>query len=112
MPPGERRKEHRYVVDAVQIAFGQKRFPVIDIAVSGVRVACAPHEFEALKSQPCRLEFSFEDSIQVFAIEPRLIRSTNLCVAIGYTAPIADWEAFIREFDTFRVRELDDQLFD
>jgi hypothetical protein len=112
MPTDERRKEHRYVVEAVQLALGMRRFPVIDIAISGARISCSPKEFEALKDRPCQLEFGSEAPLETFAIEPFLIRSTDLCVVLGYAAPQPDWESYIRRFDTFHVHELDTLLFD
>ena len=108
----ERRKEHRYVVDSVYLTLGEERFPVIDIAASGARISCAPREFDLSKSASCRLEFGNEGALQIFAIEPRLVRSTDLYVVVGYSPPVSEWEAFIRTFDTFHVRELDDHLFD
>jgi hypothetical protein len=112
MPLSGRRKEHRYVVEAVQLALGTRRFHVIDIAASGARVSCGAKEFEALKDQPCRLEFGSEAQLETFAIEPYLIRSTELYVVLGYAPPKPDWESFIRRFDTFHVHELDTLLFD
>lgn len=108
----ERRKEHRYVVDAVHLGFGEQRFPVIDLSKSSARISCGPAEYAASLDSPARLEFGADAPIDAYAIEPRIIRSTDLYVVIGYTPPKEDWEAFIRRFDTFHVSELDVLLFD
>jgi hypothetical protein len=112
MSGSERRREHRYVVDAVHLAVGPRRFPVIDIAASGARISCTPTEFAELDKDLCRLEFGSEPPYEVLAIEPHLIRSTDLYVVLGYKPPKPDWENFIRRYDTFHVHELDAQLFD
>jgi hypothetical protein len=68
MAAGERRKEPRYVVDAVNLIAGDESWPLIDRA--------------------------------------------ELYVVLGFEPPAPNWNEYIRQFDTFHVRELDDQLFD
>lgn len=112
MSGSERRRERRYVVDAVHLAAGHERFPVIDIAASGARISCTPAEFSKLGKSCCRLEFGSEPPYEVFAIDPHLIRQADLYVVLGYSAPMPGWEDYIRRYDTFHVHELDAQLFD
>ncbi|MFO1185998.1 MAG: hypothetical protein U1E87_00175 [Alphaproteobacteria bacterium] len=112
MSGSERRRERRYVVDAVHLSVGPQRFPVIDIAASGARISCSPAEFAKLNKSICRLEFGSEPPYEVFAIDPRLIRQQELYIVLGYEAPGPNWEDFIRRYDTFHVHELDAQLFD
>jgi hypothetical protein len=111
MASGERRKELRYVVDDVQIVIGGVRYPVIDIASSGARISCALRNFTSHTDDRCRIEFG-ADPVVSYEIDARLIRSTALYIVIGYDPPRADWEAFIRTYDTFHVHELDEQLFE
>lgn len=108
----ERRKEQRYVVDAVQLAAGGVRFPVIDLSRTGARISCSPQQFARIQAQPISLEFTTDTAVTTFAIDARLIRSMEMYVVVGYSPPRSDWEEFIRQFDTFHVRELDVQLFD
>jgi hypothetical protein len=85
---------------------------VIDISISGARISCPPRDYEKAAGAPHELEFNREGQRDVFKILPRVIRSTPLYVVLGFDPPRRDWEAYISQFDTFHVHELDAQLFD
>jgi hypothetical protein len=113
MARGERRKEPRYVVDAVNLIIGGRSYPVIDISPSSARISCPPREYAQAGEVPMQFEFTADGGKrEVYAIKPRLIRLADLYVVLGFDPPRPDWEAYIRKFDTFHVHELDDQLFD
>jgi hypothetical protein len=109
---GERRKEPRYVVDAVNLIVGKHSFPVIDISTSGARISCSPRDYARAGDAPPTLEFNRDGCRETYAIRPRIIRVTDLYVVLGFDPPRPDWEVYIRRFDTFHVHELDKQLFD
>lgn len=111
MAGGERRKEPRYVVDAVNLLLGDRSHPVIDISISGARISCPPREYERAASGRAILEFNQEGQCQVFEIQPHVLRKAELYVVLTFEPPQADWESFIRQFDTFHVHELDERLF-
>ena len=112
MAGGERRKEPRFVVDAVNLLIDGIGYPVIDISTSGARISCPPFEYSKAEGRPVVLEFNCEGNRETFTIKPRVIREAELYVVLGFEPPRADWESYIRRFDTFHVHELDDQLFD
>jgi hypothetical protein len=113
MASGERRREPRYVVDAVNLVVGGRSYPVIDISPSSARISCPPRDYAQAGETSMQFEFNSEGGRRdVFTIKPRLIRLADLYVVIGFEPPRTDWEAYIRNFDTFHVHELDDQLFD
>jgi len=112
MAGSERRKEPRFVVDDVNLIVGGIGYPVIDISISGARISCSPHEYSNAGDGPLTLEFNHDGKRESFAIKPRLIRQAELYVVLGFDPPRADWENYIRRFDTFHVHELDEQLFD
>ena len=109
---GERRKESRYVVDSVNLIAGGRSYPVIDISSSGARISCQPREYAKVGENKIELEFLRDQRRDVYTIRPRLIRMAELYVVLGFDPPRSDWENYIRQFDTFHVHELDDQLFD
>ncbi len=111
MAGGERRKEPRFVVDAVNLILDGASYPVIDISISGARISCPTREFTKAGA-PLTLEFNRDASRETFTIVPRVIRRADLYVVLGFEPPRADWENYIRQFDTFHVHELDEQLFD
>lgn len=112
MAESERRKEPRYVVDAVNLIAGDESWPVIDISETGARVSCPPTDYDGVGDAPKLLEFVKDDSRELFRIEPSVIRKAELYVVLGFEPPAPNWNEYIRQFDTFHVRELDDQLFD
>ena len=112
MQASERRKEQRFVVDAVQGAFGDTRFAGIGIAASGARVSCSPADYEAVRARGCKIEFERGGEILAFPIVTHVIRAHAFYVVLGYSPPAPNWPEFIRQFDTFHVHELDAQLFD
>jgi hypothetical protein len=112
MAGGERRKQPRFVVDAVNLNIGGASYPVIDISISGARISCTPRDYSKGGNGPVALEFNREGRRETFTINPRPIRMADLYVVLGFDPPRADWENYIRQFDTFHVHELDDQLFD
>ena len=112
MAGGERRKEPRYVVDDVNLILGGNSYPVIDISISGARISCPPAEYSRVENEPLTLEFNRDGKRETFKIEPTLIRKAELYVVLAFDPPRADWENYIRGFDTFHVHELDEQLFD
>lgn len=112
MAGGERRKEPRFVVDAVNLILDGASYPVIDISISGARISCPPREYSKSDRYPVTLEFNRDGARETFKIKPRVIRLAELYVVLGFDPPRADWENYIRQFDTFHVHELDEQLFD
>jgi hypothetical protein len=112
MAGGERRKEPRFVVDAVNLMLGGMSYPVIDISISGARISCPPAEYSKAGNGPLTLEFNREGNRETFKIEPTVIRMAALYVVLGFDPPRPNWENYIRQFDTFHVHELDEQLFD
>ena len=112
MAGSERRKEPRYVVDAVNLILAGRSYPVIDISVSSARISCAPREYSRAGDGPLDIEFNLQGRRDVYAIRPRLIRMADLYVVLGFDPPRSDWASYIRQYDTFHVHELDDQLFD
>ena len=112
MAAGERRREARYVVDAVNLIAAGECWPLIDISATGARVSCTPQEYERVGDIPKDLEFNRDGVRTLFRIEPYVIRRADLYIVLGFDPPTPDWENHIRQFDTFHVRELDDQLFD
>jgi hypothetical protein len=112
MASGERRKEPRYVVDAVNLLASGGSYPVIDISPSSARISCPPRDYAKCCDGALRLEFVREGKREIYDIRPRLIRATDLYVVLGFDPPRSDWDVYIRQFDTFHVRELDVQLFD
>lgn len=112
MAASERRKEPRYVVDAVNLIADGESWPVIDISATGARVSCLPADYERVGDAPKLLEFTKDEMRELFRIEPRVIRKAPLYVVLGFEPPAANWDSYIRQFDTFHVHELDDQLFD
>lgn len=109
---GERRKESRYVVDAVNLIAGDRSYPIIDLSPSSARISCAPRDYARLIENKAEIELIRDGRRDVYPIRPRLVRMADLYVVIGFDPPRSDWESYIRQFDTFHVHELDDQLFD
>jgi hypothetical protein len=109
---GERRKESRYVVDAVNLLADGRSYPVIDLSPSSARISCAPRDYARIGEAKVELELIREARRDVYTIKPRLVRTADLYVVIGFEPPRSDWDSYIRQFDTFHVHELDVQLFD
>lgn len=112
MAGSERRKEPRFVVDAVNLILDGESYPVIDISISGARISCPPRDYAKAGGKAVTLEFNRDGTRETFTIKPRIIRLAELYVVLGFDPPRADWESYIRSFDTFHVHELDEQLFD
>jgi len=112
MAGGERRKEPRFVVDAVDLILDGECYPVIDISISGARISCTPSEYAKSGGRPVTLQFNRDGGGECYTIRPRIIRLADLYVVLGFDPPRRDWENYIRQFDTFHVHELDEQLFD
>jgi hypothetical protein len=112
MAAGERRKETRYVVDAVNLIAAGESWPLIDISAAGARVSCAPQDYERVGDATKTLEFIKDGTRELFPIEPHIIRKADLYIVLGFEPPAPNWDSYIRQFDTFHVRELDDHLFD
>ena len=109
---GERRKEPRYVVDAVNLIIGGRGYPVIDISLSGARISCSPRDYARAGDDLIELEFNKDGRSESYPIRPHIIRTTDLYVVLGFDPPRSDWDTYIRQFDTFHVHELDEQLFE
>jgi hypothetical protein len=112
MAAGERRREARYVVDAVNLIAAGESWPLIDISAAGARISCQPTDYERVGDAPKTLEFNKDGMRDLFPIEPRIIRKADLYIVLGFEPPAPNWDSYIRRFDTFHVRELDDHLFD
>lgn len=111
MSAAERRRERRYVVEGVSLMVDGERHAVIDLSYSAARIACTVDQVLSSGGAPLVLEFDGAERF-TFRFPIRVVRYSDLYVVVGYEAPRANWEDFIKRFDTFHVDELDTALFD
>jgi hypothetical protein len=102
----ERRAEVRYIVSGMTAAIDGAECEILDISVSAVRlVRPAGFQPDGRRYGVC---FTINDGrgIATHAVTGRLIRTTELCVVLGYAAPVSYWENVLRSLDVFESNRL------
>ncbi|MCP5431653.1 MAG: hypothetical protein H6923_00135 [Alphaproteobacteria bacterium] len=93
----ERRSEHRFVVEDIDLSVNGEDVTIVDISVSAVRIS-RPRAGDATSF---RLVFRVtDDEAATYETSGRLIRETAECVVIGYAPPCEGWGAILNAHDS------------
>jgi hypothetical protein len=98
----ERRLNQRYVVEGLDVRVDGTVREVLDMSRDHVRLFCCGRDRAPPPS--VTLHVSSQDGFPVvgFRCEGRLVRRTEREAVYAYHAPLGDWAAQLRSFDTFK----------
>ena len=107
-PLPERRKEERYLAPGMVLHCDGEACAVIDVSRSAVRFVRPQGLMLSREMHELVLELPCTAGVVSYPVRGMIIRSTQLCVVMGYDPPTEDWEQQIKALDTAELTALTD----
>lgn len=106
------RKEPRFLVDGMGVEIGSKRYDVIDISRSSVRIDRAGDDF----STGARVTVTFVSekdgpATPIHKTEAGFIRQDAYCAVFEYAPGLPEWDDILNAHKSFHVDDLNPDLW-